>query len=112
MTTFDGKGANYSPFKEPVNREPKVSNYIIEKMYKDHRSRLMNAEPVVDCHIVIPEFMSNQDWKKSQENEQRRLIALENAQLYNRISKLQTEETRFAKDSKHHIKMIDEALEY
>jgi hypothetical protein len=65
MTTYNGRSAQYIPGKEVPNREPAVSKFVVEKLYEVHRKRLIKIEPVVDCHIYIPSFLTNQSWKKN-----------------------------------------------
>jgi hypothetical protein len=34
MTTMSGRSAQYIPGREPVNKEPSVSKFVVEKLYK------------------------------------------------------------------------------
>jgi hypothetical protein len=60
MLTFEGKPSSFLPGKEVPNKEPPVSKFVVEKLYKVHRERLRDMQPVVDCHVEIPDFLTNQ----------------------------------------------------
>lgn len=64
MTTYEGKGFSYVSGKEAPNKEPPITHHLAEKSYNVHRRRLLKTERVVDDRMVIPEFMTNQLWKK------------------------------------------------
>jgi len=34
MTTYNGRSASYIPGKEVPNKEPGMSKYVVEKLYK------------------------------------------------------------------------------
>eukprot|EP01035_Chromulina_nebulosa_P027250 gene27250-35802_t len=48
MTTYNGRSANYVAGKEVPNKEPPMSKYVVEKLYKVHRERIYKIQPVVD----------------------------------------------------------------
>ena len=59
MLTFDGKSASFVPGKENPNKEPAVSKFVVEKLYKVHRERIRDMEPVIETTMEIPDFMQN-----------------------------------------------------
>lgn len=112
MTTYNGRSSQYVPGKEVPNKEPAVSKFVVEKLYEVHRKRLTKIEPVVDCHIYIPSFLTNQSWKKNAERSKQLVIRRENQDIYNRIDKLEKEEGYFSKDRKAHVKRLEHKLKY
>ena len=63
MITMDGRAGSWIPGKEVVNKEPPVSKYVVEKLYKIHRERILKMEPTIDSHVHIPDFLTDQSWK-------------------------------------------------
>jgi hypothetical protein len=112
MTTYNGRGASYIPGKEVVNREPPVSRYVVEKLYRVHRERVIKVEKTLDTHVVIPDFLLNREWKKNAERQKKRVILRENQEMYNRLSKLENAEGRISKENKQHLKRITSKLDY
>lgn len=112
MTTYNGRSANYVPGKEVVNKEPPVSRYVVEKLYKVHRERVLKVEKTIDSHVVIPDFLLNREWKKNAERQKQKVILQENQEIYNRLAKLDDQEGQIAKDSKIHIKRMSNKLDY
>ena len=112
MTTYDGKSASFNPAIQCPNKEPPVSKFVVEKLYRVHRSRIMNIEPVVDCQVVIPDFLTNQDWKKNAEKHRLQVIKSENEDMFRRLEKVENNESSYTKDSRVHIKRINGKLKY
>lgn len=104
MTTYNGRSAQYVPGKEVVNKEPPISKYVVEKLYQVHRTRMAKMQPVVDCHVAIPKFLSDQTFKKSAEQQRKLRIARENEHVYNRIAKVEKQGGTYAKDQSAHVK--------
>ena len=59
MTTYGGRSAQYVPGRDVPNKEPPVSKFVVEKLYKVHRLRMKKIEPLVDCHVHVPDFLTN-----------------------------------------------------
>lgn len=112
MTTYDGRAASYIPGRDVVNKEPPVSKYVVEKLYRVHRERIMKAEPVVDNHIEIPNFLLNQTWKKNAEKQRKIVINRTNRQIYERLEKLEKNESILAKENRLHVERIETKLHY
>ena len=112
MTTYDGRGYKYdSKGKEVVNREPPVSKHIVEKLYRIHRTNVLNVEPLTDCHVVIPEFLTNMAWKKLGEKKKKRDQLVQNEKVYQRISKVENNPSRIVTDINDHIKRVEDVKE-
>lgn len=112
MTTYSGRGASYIPGREVVNKEPPVSKYVVEKLYRVHRERVMRVEKTVDTRIVIPDFLLNREWKKNSEKQKQKIILQENQEIYKRIAKLEDNEGHIAKENREHIKRMSSKLDY
>jgi hypothetical protein len=107
MTTYNGRSANYIPGKEVVNKEPPVSKFVVEKLYRVHRERIGKIEPTIDSHVKIPDFLTNQSWKKAAEKQKRIKIARHNQEIYDRISKVENSESAYTSEQKQHVKRIE-----
>jgi Ca2+-binding EF-hand superfamily protein len=107
---FDGKPASFVPGKEKPNKEPAVSKFVVEKLYKVHRERIRDMSPIVDCHFEVPEFMNNQSWKKITEEHRKEVIRMENEVIYQRIAKMENSESLMTKESRHHKKRVENEL--
>ena len=46
MTTYNGRSANYVAGKEVPNKEPPMSKYVVEKLYKVNKN-------LADINLVI-----------------------------------------------------------
>jgi hypothetical protein len=112
MTEYNGRSASYVPGREVPNKEPPVSKYVIEKLYRVHRERLQKATPIIDSHVKIPEFLVNQTWKKNAERQKLIDIQKENQEMYGRISKLENCESLITTDNKAHVKRVENKLNY
>lgn len=112
MTTYNGRSASYVPGKEVPNKEPPVSKYVIEKLYRVHRERLQRAAPTIDSHVKIPEFLTNQSWKKNAERQKLIDVQRENQEMYGRISKVENGESDITKENKMHVKRVEAKLTY
>lgn len=112
MTTYSGRSASYIPGKEVVNKEPPVSRYVVEKLYRVHRERIMKVQPTIDSHVKIPDFLTNQSWKKNAENQKKVVIARENQDIYGRIAKVENSEGLITKENKVHVKRVEAKLSY
>jgi Ca2+-binding EF-hand superfamily protein len=109
MTTYDGKGYKYdSKGKEVVNREPPVSKHIVEKLYRIHRSNVINCEPLTDCHVIVPEFLTNMAWKKLGENKRKKDQLIQNEKIYQRISKVENNRSRIVTEIEEHVKRVED----
>jgi hypothetical protein len=58
MTNYDGKSGYFHMKKKVVNREPlyvnkKIYQESIENLYKVHRYRVINAEPLVSTQKEV-----------------------------------------------------------
>jgi Ca2+-binding EF-hand superfamily protein len=109
MTTYDGKGYKYdSKGKEVVNKEPPTSKHIVEKLYRIHRTNVINCEPLTDCHVIVPEFLTNMAWKKLGEKKKRKDQLIQNEKIYQRISKVENNKSRIVTDIEEHIKRVED----
>lgn len=113
MTTMGGRSAQYVPGREPVNKEPSVSKFVVEKLYKVHRERIVTMEPIVDCHVFVPDFLKGgQEWKRNAERTRVNRILKENQNIYKRIEKVDKEEGYFTKESRTHVRRVEAKLKY
>ena len=112
MTTYAGRSASYVPGKEVPNKEPPVSRYVVEKLYRVHRERVLNVEPTIDTHVKIPDFLTNQSWKKNAEIQKQKVIAKENQDIYHRLLKAENEESHITKENRVHVKRVESKLGY
>jgi hypothetical protein len=112
MTTYDGKCASFVPGREVVNKEPAVSKFMVEKNYRIHRERIMNIGTVLDTHVVVPDFMKNQSWKKSAAKHRATMLALDNELFYQRLSKVENEESKYTRENKEHIQKVHAQLRH
>jgi hypothetical protein len=112
MTTYSGRSASYIPGKEVPNKEPPVSRYVVEKLYRVHRERVIRVEPTIDSHVKIPDFLTNQTWKKNAEKQRAVVIAKENQDIYGRIAKVENSESTITKANKVHVKRVESKLSY
>lgn len=109
-TNFDGKPLSFVPGKEKPNKEPAVSKFVVEKLYKVHRERIRDMVPIVDCKMEIPEFMNNQSWKKITEEHRKEVIRMENEVIYQRIAKMENGESAMTKASRLHKRRVENEL--
>jgi len=110
MLTFDGKSASFIPGKENPNKEPAVSKFVVEKLYKVHRERIRDMEPVIETTMEIPDFMQNTGWKKITEQHRLEVIRRENEVIYQRIAKVENKESEITKASRLHNKRVETEL--
>jgi len=110
MLTFDGKSASFIPGKENPNKEPAVSKFVVEKLYKVHRERVLNMEPVVESRIDIPDFLTDNSWKKITEQHRHEVIRRENEVIYQRIAKVENLESLITKASREHKYRVEKEL--
>jgi hypothetical protein len=108
LINFDGKAASFVPGKEVPNKEPAISKFVVEKLYRVHRERIMKMVPMVDCHVDIPDFANDTSWKKISAQRQQQVIARENEEIYKRILKRENEQTALSKETKEHNKRVNE----
>lgn len=107
MTTYDGRSASYVPGKEVPNREPPVSKFVVEKLYRVHRERIIKCQPTIDSHVKIPDFLTNQSWKKNAELQRQARIAKHNQEVYDRIAKVENAESQYTIANRIHVKRIE-----
>jgi hypothetical protein len=112
MTTYSGKSARYDPGRVNPNKEPSTSLDVIEKMYKQHREKMLDIQPLVDDKIVIPSFIKKQSWKKLQLKHHDDEIANINEAIYKRLVKVESRESAIATDARTHIKRVNQQLKY
>lgn len=112
MTTYSGRSASYVPGKEVVNKEPPVSRYVVEKLYRVHRERVLNVEKTIDSHVRIPDFLTNQSWKKNVAKHRQQLIDKGNQEIFRRLTKLELTESQITKENKEHVKRIEAKKSY
>ena len=110
MLTFDGKSASFVPGKEIPNKEPAVSKFVVEKLYKVHRERVLNMEPVIKSRIEIPDFLTNTSWKKITEQHRHEVIRKENEVIYQRIARVENLESHITKSSREHKQHVEKEL--
>eukprot|EP01038_Epipyxis_sp_PR26KG_P005066 gene5066-7070_t len=112
MTTYNGRSASYIPGKEVVNKEPPVSRYVVEKLYRVHRERVLKVEPTVDCHVHVPDFLKNQSWKKQAQKHKEDEIVRHNHEIFGRIARAEKSESGYAKENREHLKRIESKSRY
>ena len=108
MTTYDGRAYSFQPGRDVVNKEPPVSKFVVEKLYKVHRERILHIQPLVDCHVHIPDFLTDQTWKESANEHRKNVIAARNEVIYQRIAKRANEESGITKASREHMRRVSE----
>ena len=102
-----GRSAGYIPGKEVPNKEPPVSKFVVEKLYRVHRLRIQKIEPTIDSHVHIPDFLTNQSWKKNAEKQKAHRMALHNQEIYDRISKVENTDSQYTVEQKAHVRRIE-----
>ena len=108
MTTYNGRSAQFVPGRETPNKEPPMNRFVIEKLYRVHRERMIKIEPLVDCHVYIPEFMKGSNtWKKNAAEARQNRILAENAHMYGRIDKVEKSESLYIKEQRQHIRRME-----
>ncbi|KAJ1421685.1 hypothetical protein B484DRAFT_421138, partial [Ochromonadaceae sp. CCMP2298] len=112
MTTYAGRSAQYVPGRDVPNKEPPVSKFVVEKLYRVHRLRMAKIAPLVDCHVHIPDFLTNTTWKENAEKARQARIAAQNLYMFNRISKVENGESEYKKEAKAHVRRIDHKAAY
>ena len=110
MLTFEGKASSFQPGKEVVNKEPPTNKFVVEKLYAVHRKRMAKMEPVVDCHVDIPDFLTNTSWKQITEQHRRDTITKQNEVIYKRIAKAENTESLITTENRLHIKRVEHEL--
>ncbi len=108
MTTYDGRAYSFQPGRDVVNKEPPVSKFVVEKLYKVHRERILHIQPLVDCHVHIPDFLTDQTWKEAANEHRKNVIAARNEVIYQRIAKRANEESGITKASREHMRRVTE----
>lgn len=85
-----------------------MNRFVIEKLYRVHRERMEKVEPLVDCHVFIPEFMKGSNtWKKNAADARQNKILAENAHMYGRIEKVEKTESLYIKEQRQHIRRME-----
>jgi hypothetical protein len=112
MTTYNGRSAQYIPGRDVPNKEPPVSKFVVEKLYRVHRMRMKKIEPLVDCHVHVPDFLTNTTWKKNAENARKAKIVSQNLYMFHRITKVENEESVYKKETKLHVKRMENKSGY
>ena len=107
MTTYNGKSASFDNGKEVINKEPHMSKFVIEKLYRIHRERVLTVKPAVDTHVHVPEFMKCQKWKKLAGKRREELLAEQNHLLFQRISKVENSQSQLGKETEEHFKRVN-----
>lgn len=74
--------------------------------------RMRKIEPLVDCHVEIPDFLTNTTWKKNAEIAKKNKIINQNLHMYHRITKVANEESAYKKETKLHVKRIESKAAY
>jgi hypothetical protein len=104
---YDGYSSGYSAGKKVVNKEPLTSKFLVEKLYKYHRERILAIETVIDDQLVQPEFMVKQEWKKTAKRRQAHLIAIENEAFYQRLSTAETKSSSYTEENIKHVELTN-----
>lgn len=107
MTSYDGKNYQYVPGRDPPNKEPPVSKYVVESLYRVHRERLAKTSHLVDSHVHIPEFMKNRQWRKILIEANDKKLAEKNEIIFSRLQKYENGESGIMKEIKEHRKKSD-----
>ena len=87
LVTFDNKGASFKPGREVPNKEPGVSKFVVEELYRVHRKRVLKMKPMVVTKAHIPEFLKDTNWKQAAVEHEKQRIQRENETIYGRIQK-------------------------
>lgn len=110
MLNFDGVPYSFMPGREVPNKEPPINKFVVEKLYRVHRKRMLKMVPVVDCHVHIPDFLNNQQWKEASERHHREMIAKENEIIYKRIAKAEKIESSLTREAREHTARVENEL--
>ena len=104
MLNFNGIPYSFVPGRNVPNKEPPTNRFVVEKLYRVHRQRMQKMEPIVDCYVEIPDFLTNNDWKLQGQMHKRQEIARENEVIYKRIAKAERTESLITKETREHAK--------
>ena len=110
MATFDGRAASYVPGVVPANQEPlytAVGKKLLEKTYEVHRTRVINAVPMVDARLRVFDFLTDQSWKMLSKRHQELELMKHNEVIYGRISKVENQESSYTKERRDHVRNIE-----
>ena len=105
---FNGKPYSFVPGKEAMNKEPGVSKFVVEKLYRVHRERIMKMKPILDTKMHIPSFLTDNTWKEGAALAHKEKIARENEAIYKRIAKRESEDSPFVKTQREHRLRVDD----
>mmetsp|Transcript_4312 Transcript_4312/g.7341 ORF Transcript_4312/g.7341 Transcript_4312/m.7341 type:complete len:1416 (-) Transcript_4312:131-4378(-) len=111
MTNYDGKSGYFHMKKKVVNREPlyvnkKIYQESIENLYKVHRYRVINSEPLVSTQKEVYDFLENQTWKKEAQKSKALRLLKTNELIYSRINKVETNDSQIMLQVKDHMRKI------
>lgn len=113
MLTFEGKPFNYykNKAKQPPNKESSPNRFLLEKLYRVHRVRVLDARPAVETHVHIPDFIKNALGAKevAKEHQQQR-VTKENETIYRRIARAENAESHITKDAREHVRRVEHEL--
>ena len=113
MLTFEGKTFDYfkNKTKDPPNKEASPNRFLLEKLYRVHRRRVIGARPTIDSYVEVPDFFKNAQSAKEQAKEhQLGKIARENETIYKRIARAENAESLITKDTREHVKRVEHEL--
>ena len=110
MATMDGRAASFVPGVVPLNQEPlynAVGKKLLEKTYEVHRTRVLNAVPMVDARLRVFDFLTDQSWKLLSKRHQELELMKHNEIIYGRISKVENQESSYTRERREHVKNIE-----
>lgn len=108
MSTYDGKPLSFDSKRHVVNKEPTLTTKaVVEKMYRAHRERIQRSECVIDSHVIIPEFMVEQKWKKLRKKHLAQELNLENEHIYKRLNTTENAASRYTIETERHVQLVD-----
>ena len=110
MLNFDGVPLSFVPGRNVPNKEPPTNRFVVEKLYRVHRKRMLKMEPIVDCHVEIPDFLTNQNWKQITQQHRRDEITRENEVIYKRIAKAENTESLITRENREHAHHVENEL--
>ena len=104
---YDGKPSDYIAGKCATNKEPNVSKFLVEKLYRYHRERILKIETVVDDQLVIPVHIRKSGYKALTQRRHAHNIAIENEQFYQRLLKAEKKVSSITEDNIKHVKLVN-----
>jgi hypothetical protein len=101
---FEAPGASS---KKPPNREVLVKNFVVEKLYREHRRQVINSQYVVDDRLDAPErLMKKNPYKVLMQKVEAKKIENENHEIYLRMSRVEVSKSDYVNDQIRHHELV------